>query len=266
MPKVREILGVRVDLVSRGEALEIINGFLGKSDGLKFVGTVYSEFLVRASEDGEFRGVLNQADLAVPDGVSILAADKYKRELEDGGNKFLSGLAVAGDIWQARLGQTVTGVWLFEELVRQAAEKGWRVFLLGGFGSRAVRLGERLRLRYDGLQLEADAGEVNVGSDDRENERVIEKINSFRPDLLFVAYGPVKQEKWIVKNRGRLKAKVAMGVGGTFDEVLGEVARSPLWMERRGLKWLWRLMVQPKRIGRIYKAVVVFPWKVFRAV
>jgi N-acetylglucosaminyldiphosphoundecaprenol N-acetyl-beta-D-mannosaminyltransferase len=81
---------------------------------------------------------------------------------------------------------------------------------------------------------------------------------------LFVAYGPGKQEKWVWQNKRRLKAKVAIGVGGTFDEVLGKFPTAPAWMEKRGLKWLQRLVVDPKRWRRIINAVIIFPWMVFK--
>jgi len=80
-----------------------------------------------------------------------------------------------------------------------------------------------------------------------------------------VAYGPKVQEKWIYENKRKLKAKVAIGLGGTFDEVLGEFPKAPAWMEKRGLKALWRLWVQPKRLPRVWRGLVVFPWKVFKS-
>jgi N-acetylglucosaminyldiphosphoundecaprenol N-acetyl-beta-D-mannosaminyltransferase len=108
-----------------------------------------------------------------------------------------------------------------------------------------------------------DAGESRVGTDRAVDERVVHKINAFKPDLLFVQYNPVKQEKWIAGHLSRLQARVIMGVGGTFNEYLGDFKAAPVWMERVGLKWLWRMIVEPKRLGRIFRAVVVFPWLVF---
>ena len=98
----------------------------------------------------------------------------------------------------------------------------------------------------------------------KKNEEVIAKINNFKPDLLFVAYGPGKQEKWIAANKAKLEVGVAMGIGGTFDELTGKVRPVPTWMGRMGLKWLGRLIQEPRRIKRIWTAVVVFPWMVYR--
>jgi N-acetylglucosaminyldiphosphoundecaprenol N-acetyl-beta-D-mannosaminyltransferase len=102
-----------------------------------------------------------------------------------------------------------------------------------------------------------------VGQSVDDNNRIITKINKFKPDILFVQYRPVQQEKWIDANRDRLIAKVAVGIGGTLDEFVGDLRPVPKWMEGMGLKWLWRLWLQPRRWRRMIDAVIVFPWLVF---
>lgn len=267
--KAEEILGVRVDFAGREEVLGIIEDWLKtkRQGGLRQVVTAYGEFLVEARRDKEFRQVLKEADLVVADGVSVLAAREYKRRVAGGKaplGKLFEGVRVGMDVWRGRLGKRVTGVWLFERLIKLAGKRGWRVFLLGGFGETVERLVRKLKKENKDLVIEGDRGRQGREEGRGEEERVAEKINRFGPDLLFVAYGPVKQEKWIGENRGRLGAGVAVGVGGTFDEVLGSFKAAPWWMERRGLKWLWRLFCQPRRIGRIWKGVVVFPWLVYQ--
>ena len=121
-----------------------------------------------------------------------------------------------------------------------------------------------LQKRFPGIKVAYDEGEERVGSDEKKNKQVIAKINEFEPDILFVSYNPIKQEKWMYKHRSQLKAKIGIGVGGTFNEYLGEFKKAPTLMERMGLKWLWRLMVEPRRFGRIMRAVIVFPWLVFK--
>lgn len=255
-----KLFGISIDEVSRQEAIEKISSWIERKGSLKHVVTIYSEFLLKVEEDDDFRKAIKNASLVVPDGMGILAAMEYQR-----GNKgILAGLGVGLRGLGGDLGEPVTGVWLFEELVRLAAVKGWKVFLLGGYGDTAERLMNKLKKGNIGLKVEFDAGEQVVGGNKKDNKRVIRKINEFRPDLLMVAYGPGSQEKWIYENKKRLKVRVAIGLGGTFDEVLGEFPRAPRWMERRGLKAWWRLMVQPKRVARIFKGMVVFPWKVYR--
>ncbi|MBU1071560.1 WecB/TagA/CpsF family glycosyltransferase [Patescibacteria group bacterium] len=256
-----KILGIEVDEVNRQEAIEKISGWVGGKGSLKHVVTIYSEFLLAAEKDKVFRKAVEKADLVVPDGVGVLAAMEYKR----GKKGLFDGLGVGLKGLRGELGQPVTGVWLFEELVRLAAEKGWKVFLLGEKGDASHRLKMVLKKRYKNLRVESDPGgqdwKENTG---KRNEEVLKKINEFAPDVLFVVYGPVNQIKWIENNRRKLGVKVAIGVGGTFNEVLGEFARAPKWMEKRGLKAVWRLLVQPKRLPRIFRAMVMFPWKVYK--
>ncbi len=265
----RKVLGTRVDLVTRKSAMDLIEGWINDSGYRnRLVMTAYSEFFVTARSDYDFRMALEGADLVTPDGIGPLAAIKYQESL--GGHvptwkKFLLGIITGWDILRGRVGEPVSGYWLFKKLVAEAAGKGWRVFLLGGFGETAQNLATKLQTTNHKLQIMADAGSQSAGeTEGAEDERVIEKINGFKPDLLFVAYGPAKQEKWLAKHKKDLRVKVAMGVGGTFDEALGRVREAPAVMERYGLKWLWRLIQEPKRLGRIWNGVVVFPWLVFR--
>ena len=260
MDKTIKILGVKVDLVSREEALEKIETWLReKYSKFHLVSTVYSEFLVESANNRKFRSIIDSADLGTPDGGSILAAADYL----SGSASFLNGLKTGAKLFSGQLGQTVSGVWLTEELTRSAAKEGWRVFLLGSKPGVAKRLAERLEL--NGVNVSFDEGEEKLGTDKIKDDEVIKKINDFKTDLLLVAYGPVKQEMWIDAHRDRLMVKVAIGVGGTFDELVGDFEKTPMWMERHNLKWLWRVIKDPRRIGRIWKAVVVFPWMVWRS-
>lgn len=262
------VLGTRVDVVSRNEALEVITDWIESSTEPKLVSTAYSEFFVTARCDEDFRMALEGSDLVTPDGIGPLAAIRYKFLIAHCSLlicKLAAGLRTGVDILRGRVGETVSGYWLFQNLMEKAAENGWKVFLLGGFGETAEKLTLNLSNKYKGLSIKYDKGAQNKREmDDAVNDRVIQKVNNFKPDLLFVAYGPVKQEKWLKANKSKLKVKVAMGVGGTFDEALGKVKEAPVAFERMGLKWLWRLIQQPRRMGRIWKAVIVFPWIVFR--
>lgn len=234
---------------------------------MRTVVTAYSEFFVVARRDRDFAEALNKADLVTPDGVSVFAACEYERlaaRSKTTLGKLVSGFRVGLKVPSGRLGKPVTGVWLFKELLETAAEKHWRVFLLGGWGDVAERVSKIVQERFPGVKIAYDSGEAKLGTDKAEDERVVREINNFRPDVLFVAYGPIKQEKWMEAHRDRLKAKVAIGVGGTFDEFTGDFPQAPDVLERSGMKWLWRLIIQPSRFGRIWQAVVVFPWLVFR--
>jgi len=270
-----EVLGIPVDLLGQKGTIETIDRWLKQPrKNPRLVVTAYSEFFVQ--NDTVFADVIRKADMVTPDGVSVLAAVKYLKrtqELKDSrtqtkGGFFIvkclgEGLKVGGEILFGKIGETVTGVWLFGELNRLAEKSGWKIFLLGGWGDVSSRTATMLLKRFPGLRVSYDAGENRVGTDRTTDDRVIKKINDWKPDILFVQYNPVKQEKWIASHLSRLKVGMAMGVGGTFNEYLGDFKKAPQWMEHVGLKWLWRVMVEPKRFGRIMRAVIVFPWLVF---
>lgn len=261
------VLGAPVDLLSKQDNLDLISSWIDKSLSMKLVVTAYSEFYVRAQSDPLFLTILKEADLITPDGVSILAAVKYldRAKGKTVGGKLLEGLKVGREILFGKVGTPVTGVWLFENLTKLAEKRGWKVFLLGGWNNVSGRSAQMLLKRFPKLKVEYDEGEERVGTDEVTNKRVIEKIYKFAPDILFVSYNPIKQEKWLAKHQGVLKAKIGIGVGGTFDEYVGDFRKAPLWMEKAGLKWLWRVFAEPNRLGRILKAVLVFPWLVFRS-
>lgn len=264
----KRVLDTPVDLVNQTEATDMVLGWIESGENkVRLVATAYSEFFVTAMKDVDFRMALEGSDLVTPDGIGPLAAIYFESIVRPDDSvvvKFLKGLQTGVAILSKKVGQPVSGYWLFNTLVEKAASEGKSVFLLGGFGETAEKLAAKLRITNYGLRIIADVGAQTPAEMTGEaNEGVIEKINQFKPDLLFVAYGPVKQEKWLAANKGRLRAKVAMGVGGTFDEVLGLVKPAPVFMTKIGLKWFWRLLQQPQRLPRIFKATFVFAWLVF---
>jgi N-acetylglucosaminyldiphosphoundecaprenol N-acetyl-beta-D-mannosaminyltransferase len=262
----KTVLGVKINLVNRHETIKTLTDRIKKSEKLFFVITAYSEFFVLAQKDKKFKEVLHNADLVIPDGVGPLAAINYSDSLKKGDSflvKLIKGLKTGIKILKHEVGETVPGVWLFSQLVELASKNSWRVFLLGGFGDVALNLKNNLELKYPNLIIKSSPGQQRLmESTDQES---LEEINNFKPDLLFVAYGPIKQEKWIYQNKNLLKTKIAIGVGGTFDELTGKITKAPEVVEKLGLKWLWRLICEPKRLRRILNAFPIFPWLVFKA-
>ncbi|OGD83115.1 hypothetical protein A2572_00695, partial [Candidatus Collierbacteria bacterium RIFOXYD1_FULL_40_9] len=232
-----KVLGLPVDVLTKKQTLEKIEDWI-KLDikGPKQVLTAYSEFYVNARRDKDFARIISKADLVTADGRSVLAAVEYMKRTQELKNsrtqgvvRFLwEGMKVGWKILGNDLGETVTGVWLFEEICKVAEIRGWKVFVLGGWGDVNERATKILLKRFPRLRLASDPGEKTVGKIDGENKRVLEKINKFKPDVLFVQYRPVQQEKWIDTNRKFLKVKVAVGIGGTLDEFVGDLKRPPL--------------------------------------
>lgn len=242
-----EILGVRVD----GPDLETFQKacILALTGQLPLV--VYTpnpEMLVKAVSDTYFRRALNTGSLNVCDGFGLYLAARAR------------GAGVT----------RLTGVDCFLSLVSLANEQNKRLFLLGTGSERAIhQAAQVLRLSFPSLPLcgydagptivENDAGALVVGT--VEQQMLIKKINDAAPEILVVAFGMGKQEKWIHENIAKLPSvRIVIGVGGAMDFIAGIVPRAPLLMRQFGLEWLYRVVKQPQRIGRIWNATFTFIW------
>jgi len=234
------ILGVPVDDVTESESVTIIHGFI-QSGTTHQVITVNPEFIMSAQTNSTVLRVLQSAHLSTPDGSGILWAARYLGH---------------------PLRERVTGVALVELLASAAARHGWSMFFLGSAPGVADRAARILQHRHPTLRVSG----YYAGSPSLDDEAHIRSIiAATQTDILLVAYGHPAQELWIHRNQQLLAIPVAIGIGGTFDELTGAVPPAPIWMHRLGIKWLWRLLIQPSRIGRIFTAVVRFPLAVIRA-
>ena len=237
------ILDVKVDNVTMQETVDRI-GNMVRSGDKHYVVTPNAEFLVAAQRDPEFKRILNQADLSIPDGMGVVYASKFY-----------------GDPLRER----VAGTDLVEILCKKAAKEGWSVFFLGGLYGVGKRAAEVLRSRYPGLNVCGFYEGKREKAYDEQSLRSIKRVSKgHKIDILLVAYGHNYQEKWIARNSQRLDFTVSLGIGGAFDFISGYISRAPLWVRRVGLEWLFRLIKQPWRWRRIFKAVVVFPFLVLK--
>lgn len=226
------ILGVGVDNVTMSEAIGRVRGFF-KSGKKAYIVTPNSEMIVQARKDPEFAEVLNGADLAVPD---------------------TAGLVWASRIWGTPLKEWVAGADLFVELCAEAARRGGRVFLLGAGPGVAGKAARALRKRCPKLKVAGTFAGDGASKGDRETVAEVKRGSKGEDiDLLFVAYGHGKQERWIRRNLTKVPVKVVVGVGGSFDYVSGAVVRAPKLFRRLGLEWLYRLVRQPWRIKRQFQ-------------
>lgn len=266
------ILGVKVGSNRYAEVLRTLIEKMAKKadDKAYFVVTAYSEFFLEAEKNQKFRRAMEKADLVVADGVVVPAAREY---LSQDGGSWVKDL-----FWGVRVGcrvlaggfvqDVVPGVRLVDGLLREASKSKRRVFLLGGWNGVAREVANKYfgeRTKY----VTWDEGPKNIElSSLVENERLVIKINKFKPDLLLVAWGRFKQEMWISDHLEHLKTKVVIGVGSSFDELVGKGVwgqKTPEWVEKRGLKWLWRVWKNPGHIRRAWNAFPVLAWKIFRS-
>jgi N-acetylglucosaminyldiphosphoundecaprenol N-acetyl-beta-D-mannosaminyltransferase len=220
------LLGVAISRVSREEALSRIEAFI-RSKEPHLVVTADSSALVIASEDEEFRRIVNAADMVTPDSTGIL--------------------------WAARrlgcpLIERVSGVDLAERLCELGARRGYSLFLYGAAPGVADTAAANLSARYPGLRI---AGTAHGFLPESEQEALLARIEAARPDILLVAMGIPRQEKWIHRHMPRLQVPVAIGVGGSFDVFAGNVARAPGWFQRHGLEWAYRLYKNPRKIAKV---------------
>lgn len=230
------VLGVKVDDLSMDQATDLVVGWL-KTGGKHYIVTPNPEFVMAAQGDPEFKKVLNGADLSIPDGV---------------------GLKIGSD-----LESNIPGVDFVERLCKEASDLGFTTGFLGGRSGVAKRAAECLQKKYPGLKVAfaEDGPEVDTDGEQVSSDPLDTKYLIPNTDLLFVAFGQVKQEKWIAKNLDSIPVKVAMGVGGSFDEISGRVLKVPSWVQKIGLKWLARLILQPWRIKR-QMVLVKYLWLV----
>jgi len=214
-----------------------------------YIVTPNPEIILASTKNILLEEALNSADFSVPDGVGLSYA-----------SKFLFGKSL----------NIIPGRILFEKLIELANKKGWKVFLLGGYGQEVTKAAENLRKNFKSVKIEAFAGPKldNHADPVLDPDRTLQKealrlINSFSPELLFVAFQNPKQEIWIYRNLKYLDIGGAMVVGGTFRYIAGITPLPPKWMEQMGLEWLYRLITEPRRLGRIINASVVFPLRIF---
>ena len=218
------ILGVNVNKYTMAQAVEKATELL-EQDGLKMIFTPNSEILLYASNNPDFAELLNQADMIIPDGIGVVYGAKILGE---------------------PIPERVAGFDLVCNLLPVLAQKKKSIYLLGAKPGVAEMAAENLKAKYPDL--------IIAGTHDgyfKEDEEVIEDINAANPDFLMVCLGFPKQEMWIYNNAHRLNAKLAIGAGGCLDVFAGTVQRAPQFYCDHGIEWLYRLMKQPSRFGRM---------------
>ena len=219
--------GIRIQNLTQDEAVEKLFSLVA-AGGSRHVAVVNAAKLVAATEDETLRGILRSAAIVTADGMSVVWASR---------------------LLGRRLKERVTGIDLFERLVGEAAGRGVPVYFFGAREASVRRVVEVFKSRFPNLRV---AGYRNGYFEMEENDGLVAAIRESRAELLFVAMGSPAQEKWIAANLEKTGARLAMGVGGSFDHLSGLVRRAPRWMQRTGLEWLHRLWLEPRRLWKRY--------------
>lgn len=233
------IHGLHVHRIDMADTLETIDGFIRQGDPHHVI-TLDASMCVIARQDAELRQIAGNAELVTPDGAGILWACR-------------------------RLGspliERVSGVEIVERLCALSAEKGYRLFFFGAAPGVAADAAERMRERYPACQIVGTRDGFFTSGEEAE---VAASIKQARPDVLFVALGIPKQEKWIARHRADLGIPVLIGVGGSFDVHSGRVKRAPKWIQRLNLEWLYRLAKNPRKISKVM-TLPKFVWMTIRS-
>ncbi|SHK17718.1 polymer biosynthesis protein, WecB/TagA/CpsF family [Clostridium cavendishii DSM 21758] len=224
-------LNTKIDNVTMEESLRIIDDFI--HDGkYHYVVTPNVDHIVKLEEDNEFKLVYENADLILTDGMPLIWISKLKKK---------------------PIKEKVSGSDLFPNICKLAAEKGYKVFLLGAAEGVAKNAASKLMERYKGLKIVGTySPKYGFEKSVDEIKRIISIVNEAKPDILAVGLGAPKQEKFIYTYENQLKVPVSLAIGAAIDFEAGNMKRSPRWMQKSGLEWFYRLMKEPKRMFKRY--------------
>lgn len=223
--------GMLLDNVSMQQTISRIEALIARREPA-YLATPNVDHVVRIQSDPAFRQAYLDADLVVADGMPLLWAARFLGR---------------------PLREKVSGSDLFPIFCRTAAEKGYRLFFLGGRPGAAEKCAALLMQRHPGLRIVGiHCPPMGFEKDEARNQAVIEMVRASNADLLFVGLGTPKQEVWIHQYHRQCGVPVSIGIGASFDFVAGYVKRAPLVFQRMGLEWLWRLALEPGRMYRRY--------------
>jgi len=239
MRKTVDILGIPVDAITMEEAVKKVGEFL-EAGRTYAIYTPNAEIMMAAQRDPELGEILKKSDMLIADGAGVVLASK------------ILGRPVP---------EKVSGVDLVTEVIKTYSRNGIRCFLFGAKPGVAQEAAVNLVRDYPGIII---AGCRDGYFTEEEDDDILDEINRSSPDILLVALGAPKQEKWIFSHLDRLNAKVCIGVGGTIDILSGRVQLSPDFYRKHGLEWLHRLCREPRRARRMLD-IPRFMFRVLRA-
>lgn len=226
MRKTIEILGIPVDSITMSEAVEKVGTFI-KDGGIHTIFTPNAEIMMAAHRDPALASILTGADMLTADGAGVVLASK---------------------ILGRALPEKVSGFDLVKKVFETYAKNGIRCFIFGSKPGVAEAAAARIRNDYPGVVIE---GCRNGYFTDKDDADIVDAINEAKADILIVALGAPKQEKWIKSHLDRLNCKVCIGVGGAIDVFSGNTKLAPDFFRRNGLEWFYRLCKEPKRAKRM---------------
>ena len=224
------VLGVPIDNVTMDDVIGKIQEWIVEG-GFHQIATANTDFLINSIVDDELEEVLSRCDMVLADGMPLVWTSILKGK---------------------RLKERVTGSDMVPRLADLSARHGYRIFLLGSTQSSLDGATAWMEKNYPGVHVAGTHSPAFASLDAMDHEDTLQRIEAANPDILLVAFGNPKQEKWLSMHRSRLHVPVCIGVGASFDFLAGSVKRAPSWMQHTGLEWLYRVAQEPSRLARRY--------------
>ncbi len=225
-----QVLGTRIHVVHIPEIIEIMIQWIeSKNKKCHQIVNTGMHGVMEAHRDPEFKSILNSVDLMAPDGILVALTSRLK------GHPIKKENTGPGLMWK------------FSEY---ADKKEYKYFLYGDTEETLKQLTVKLTEEFPGIRLVGAHSPPFRSLTDEEDKLLVSEINHANPDVLWVALGTPKQDRWIFEHLERLEVPVAIGVGAAFKYTAGIMDRSPMWLSRLGFEWLWRLIHEPKRVWR----------------
>jgi N-acetylglucosaminyldiphosphoundecaprenol N-acetyl-beta-D-mannosaminyltransferase len=229
-----DVVGTEVSAVSMATLIEAVAGWRGDGQ-VHRVCFADVNSVMQARDNPAMREALATADVVSPDGTPLM---------------------LVGRLLRGRRVSKTSGPDFLEAFCAATAGTGTRHFFLGGGPGVAAALASQLAERYPGLVMAGSYSPPRFPLSEAQNDEMLGFIEAARPDVVWVGLGAPKQEIWMAQNKHRLSGLTLLGVGAAFDFSAGRVKRAPLWMQRSGTEWLYRIVQEPKRLFGRYASVI----------
>jgi N-acetylglucosaminyldiphosphoundecaprenol N-acetyl-beta-D-mannosaminyltransferase len=250
-----DILGIKINIETKEEILKEIESSFDLNKKF-YITTPNPEIILKSLKNEKYKNVLNGSYISIPDGIGLIMASRFLDK-------------------KNYLKERISGSDFVYDLLEICENKNEKVFLLGGNDEEELnKVSENLLNKFNNLiisdktigytkeELKIDEN-YNLIDLKKKNSEIIEQINCSKASILLVAIGAPKQELWIYENINKLNnIKTAIGIGGVFDFISGYKKRAPKIFIKLNLEWLFRLIQEPRRIKRIFNAIIIFPIKV----
>ncbi len=237
-----QFMNTEIDNITMDEALDRIEILISQNNS-SFVVTPNVDHIIKLETGTELRKIYKNADLILCDGKPLIWISKW---------------------YGTPIKEKISGSDLFPRLCERAAKNGYKMFFLGAAEGVADKAAERLKKRYEGLQIVGTySPPKGFENNPDEMSRIKTIIKSTSPHILIVALGCPKQENFIYTNRIELGVPISLGLGASLDFEAGVLKRAPKWMANHGLEWIYRIIQEP---GRMTKRYLVDDWKIVRLV